>query len=351
LKLASRSPLAAVIVVAALLSFCSAASATIITVGPGFQGNAEWPSEECEYAACTFINDDLAVPGINVTSPSTGVVVGFNVIGGATAGTYRLSTIERAGEGVYIFRKRSAPVAVVPSEGVETYLTSLPITAGETIGLTMSDGASVGFLRGIGRYARWSSEPPESGPSLSDSSHPGIVGFNFEMQPVATIFGIGATSGPIAGGSVLTITGFNLGNATAVSFGDLPAASFSVQSETQLTAISPPNPAGGPVTVAVTTIAGKTTAPQQFTYLLPVHAQYCVVPNVKGKSLKVARKALAKASCKLGKVTKLGGATAKSGKVGRQGAKAGAKAVVGSKVAVTLKPPKVAHTKHRKGKH
>jgi hypothetical protein len=50
-------------------------------------------------------------------------------------------------------------------------------------------------------------------------------------------------------------------------------------------------------------------------------------------------------------VTKLGGATAKSGKVSKQGAKVGAKVAVGTKVDLTLKPPKPAHKKRGNGKH
>jgi beta-lactam-binding protein with PASTA domain len=63
-----------------------------------------------------------------------------------------------------------------------------------------------------------------------------------------------------------------------------------------------------------------------------------VVPALAGKKLKAAKKKLASANCKLGKVTKKNGATARTGKVRRQAPKPGAKLPSGSKVAVVLKP-------------
>ena len=65
---------------------------------------------------------------------------------------------------------------------------------------------------------------------------------------------------------------------------------------------------------------------------------HCLVPKLKGKKLKPAKKKLRASGCKLGKVKKKKGATAKTGKVVRQSAKAGSVLAAGSKVTVTLKP-------------
>jgi hypothetical protein len=65
----------------------------------------------------------------------------------------------------------------------------------------------------------------------------------------------------------VAITGSNLGEASAVSFGGAPAASFTVNSESSLTAVSPPG--SGVVDVTVTGPYG-TSAPSpgdRFTYL------------------------------------------------------------------------------------
>ena len=54
--------------------------------------------------------------------------------------------------------------------------------------------------------------------------------------------------------------------------------------------------------------------------------------------LKAAKKALKKASCKPGKVSKRNGATAKTGKVKKQSPKPGKVLAPGAKVKLTLKP-------------
>lgn len=61
-------------------------------------------------------------------------------------------------------------------------------------------------------------------------------------------------------------------------------------------------------------------------------------PEAERKKLPAAKAALKKADCKAGKVTKLKGATPKTGKVATQSRKPGAKAAVGTKVNLALKP-------------
>jgi len=65
----------------------------------------------------------------------------------------------------------------------------------------------------------------------------------------------------------------------------------------------------------------------------------CLVPRLGAKKLAAARKALKSADCKLGRVTKLKGATAKSGLVVSQNPQSGKKLTAGSKVAIKLTPP------------
>ncbi|CAO0837954.1 IPT/TIG domain-containing protein OS=Streptomyces microflavus OX=1919 GN=Smic_87380 PE=4 SV=1 [Streptomyces microflavus] len=86
--------------------------------------------------------------------------------------------------------------------------------------------------------------------------------------PVVT--GISPSSGPTAGGTAVTITGTDLTGATAVAFGSDPAASFTVDSDTQITATTPPG-TPGTVDVTVTTAGGTSTvsAADQFTYIAP----------------------------------------------------------------------------------
>lgn len=81
-----------------------------------------------------------------------------------------------------------------------------------------------------------------------------------------TITSISPNSGPLAGGTTVILTGTNLTDATAVSFG-ATIASFAVNSDTQITATSPGGSAGT-VNVTVQTAGGTSTtsASTQFTY-------------------------------------------------------------------------------------
>jgi prepilin-type processing-associated H-X9-DG protein len=76
-------------------------------------------------------------------------------------------------------------------------------------------------------------------------------------------------SGPRGGGTTVTITGVTFTGATAVSFGGVPATSYTVNSDTSITAVSPPASAG-PVNITVTAAGSGTTyvSADEFTYYL-----------------------------------------------------------------------------------
>ena len=82
----------------------------------------------------------------------------------------------------------------------------------------------------------------------------------------------------------------------------------------------------------MTTAAGVATSVQTYSYV------GCKVPSVSGKKLKPAKRALKRAGCKLGKVTKLKGATARTGRVLRQHPTPSTIRVLGTKVKLTLSP-------------
>jgi hypothetical protein len=76
-----------------------------------------------------------------------------------------------------------------------------------------------------------------------------------------TISNVNPTAVSISGGTSVVITGTNLAGALAVTFGNYPAASFVINSSTQITAISPVLVAGG-YKVSVDGAAGKVTGTQ-----------------------------------------------------------------------------------------
>ena len=76
------------------------------------------------------------------------------------------------------------------------------------------------------------------------------------MQPTPAITKVSPSSGSIAGGTTVTITGSDFNAASEVKFGDLPAATYQVDSETQITATTPKSAKTGRVDITVKTIAG-----------------------------------------------------------------------------------------------
>ncbi|MFF4278918.1 IPT/TIG domain-containing protein [Streptomyces kronopolitis] len=74
------------------------------------------------------------------------------------------------------------------------------------------------------------------------------------------------TFGPAAGGNTVTITGTNFTGATSVTFGGVPATSFTVLSPTQIQAVAPAGFGSGAVPIQVTTPGGISTAPGGYRY-------------------------------------------------------------------------------------
>jgi len=100
------------------------------------------------------------------------------------------------------------------------------------------------------------------------------------LSPIPTVTGISPVSGPVAGGTVVTITGTGFTGATAVMFGTVAGTSLTVNSSTKLTIISPAGTAGI-VNVTVTTPAGTSaaSAADKFTYTAAAPTVIAVTPS------------------------------------------------------------------------
>ncbi|MFI9631729.1 IPT/TIG domain-containing protein [Nocardia sp. NPDC051929] len=101
-------------------------------------------------------------------------------------------------------------------------------------------------------------------------------GVAYTYVAVPTLTTVVPNSGVAAGGTTVVITGTGLSTATAVTFGGTPATSFTVNSNTQITAVAPAGT--GTVSVTVTT-AGGTSNGLPYTYI-PVPTLTTVVPNI-----------------------------------------------------------------------
>jgi alpha-tubulin suppressor-like RCC1 family protein len=89
--------------------------------------------------------------------------------------------------------------------------------------------------------------------------------YTYQLPP--TITKLKPTSGPVGGGTSVTITGTEFTAASAVTFGGQPAAGYKVNSSTSITAVAPPA-AAGTVDVVVTNGAGTSaiTTKDHFKY-------------------------------------------------------------------------------------
>jgi hypothetical protein len=89
------------------------------------------------------------------------------------------------------------------------------------------------------------------------------------IAPTPGVASVSPQSGPISGGTAVTITGSGFTGATKVAFGAVAAGSFTVVSATEITAVTPAQPAGTRF-VSVTTPGGGTSPSagpsDEFTY-------------------------------------------------------------------------------------
>jgi hypothetical protein len=290
-------------------------------------------------APTTLVN--LKTGTDSVISPVEGLVVGWNVLG-AKSGSFALRVLTPGPSTTFTGSGRGG--AITPATtGLEHFDAALPIKAGQTIGLDSNTaGAEIGIIA-PGEIAEDDGGVLGEGSSAAFDPASGFqIAFNAEVQPAPTIASLGATAGPLAGGTGVLIMGNDLEGATSVRFGGVPAV-FGQISETAILATSPPGPAAIGVPISVSTRAGTGTSAQLFTYQGPptvppeaLAPAKCVVPNLKGKKLKVAKTQLRAHHCGVGTVTKAKGATTKDGKVVKQNPKPGASRAANSKVAVKL---------------
>ncbi len=325
----SRLGFAAIVAASAwALLAASAAQASTVTVGSVLPLTfTPAPFKQVN----TLLNTALPEKGANLVSPVNGAIVRWRVQG-AKGGPFALRVLHQNGSGAFAAAGTSLP-ATPTGTGLQTFTTSLPIQAGDQIGIDPTNPSDeIGFASVPGASFAVIFPPPPDGATVppSEGGAGKEIELSAEVQPAPAITSISPASGSVAGGATVTITGTNLNAASAVKFGNKPATSFTASSETQITAVAPSSKKAGPVDITATTLAGTsaTLRADRFTY------KACVVPKLKGKQLKPAKQALKRAGCKLGTVK---GQKGKSAEVTKQSPKPHKVLKPGSKVNVTLK--------------
>jgi len=328
---ARRTGLAAAVVASACALLASAAQASTVTVGSVLPSPfVSTPFGQVQ----TQFNTALPEKGANLVSPTDGAVVRWR-IQGAKGGPFFLRVLHPSGTGAYSASGTSGPATPSGVGPLYTFTTNMPIRTGDLLGVDPSNGTDeIGVAAVSGASFASIFPPPFDGATVAPSgTEPGHeIELSAEIQPTPEVTALTPASGSIVGATTVIVKGTDFNGTSEVKFGEKPAASFKIDNDNQITAMSPSSKKAGRVHVTVTTLAGASPniGADRFSYTA------CVVPKLGGKHLKAAKKSLKQANCKLGKVKKIAGPQTKVGEVVKQSPKAGKVLAPGAKVSVKL---------------
>jgi hypothetical protein len=276
-----------------------------------------------------------AVPSPYVV-PSAGLITSWSTSASAGAGQALTFKVFRPVAGSsYSVVGHDGPRPLAPSI-LNSFPVGIAVRAGDVIGLNDSSAATApnacdfptGSSADVFGAAKFDSADGATVflPPIGAAYRVNVAA---TLQQAPTIAAVRPAKGSIKGGFEVAISGSDFSAATAVSFGSVPATSFTVVSPTQIAALAPAARKPGRVDVTVTTSLGTTpvVAGDRFTY------SACVVPKLSGRSLRAARKKLKQAGCALGKAR---GEKSKTAEVVKQSPKTGKVLAPGARVSVKL---------------
>jgi hypothetical protein len=236
---------------------------TIVTItGSGFSGNVSVQFGTVRAPAMTVNSSSQ----ITATSPAgTGTV---DITVSNPAGTSATSTADR-------FAYIPAITAVSPASGPVTGGTTVTITGAGFTGATgVQFGRASAARTVVSDNQITATSPPAAGPGTMDVTVTTPAGTSaltpadrFSYLPAVT--GVSPSNGFTSGGNTVIITGHGFLGATSVQFGTVRAAAVTVNSDAQITAISPVHSVGT-IDVTVTTPGGTSAISRpadQFNYV------------------------------------------------------------------------------------
>ena len=182
------------------------------------------------------------------TSPTSTLVVNLTPPGATTVTPVTLDCTEPVVQisSTTVSAPRTAVTSVLPNAG--------PLAGGSSVTI---DGTSLGGATAVNFGSAPGTITADSDGSLTAIAPPGPAGtvdvtvvtpigtsaisptdhFTYTDGPIVT--GVSPSSGPPSGGTSVAIAGLQLTGATSVDFGATPAASFTVNSDSSITATSP----------------------------------------------------------------------------------------------------------------
>jgi hypothetical protein len=253
-----------------------AGGTSVVIAGSGFTG-ATAVSFGTTAATAYTVN---SATQITATSPAGSGTVDVEVTtsGGGT------SAISAGDKFTYV--PAPAVTGLSPTSGFTSGGTSVVITGTNLTGATaVKFGTAAATAYTVNSATQITATSPSSAAGTVDvtvttAGGTSVTGtadqFTFAIAPPA-VTSVSPTSGPVAGGSTVVISGSGFSGASAVAFGTTAATAFTVNSATQITATAPAEGAGT-VDVIVTTAGGPSS---------PVagdHYTFVAAPTVTGVS-------------------------------------------------------------------
>jgi IPT/TIG domain len=244
-------------VLVALAGFLPAsASATTVKLGPSLSASG-LVSFACDIGPCNggeTVIQRAAPESVTLVAPADGTVTSWSVLG---KGKFRLRVFRVVGESVTGEGTSAVATDVIGGPN----LTSLPIRAGEAIGVDLDPASEVRALEKVSPPAALGiinpAAPEGVAKLMTSTSNGNELQLNATMAFAPAVVGLTPSSGQAAGGETVKIFGSNLDGATAVQFGNTPAT-FAVDAPNQITATAPAMPAS---TVDVRVIGPGGTSP------------------------------------------------------------------------------------------
>jgi hypothetical protein len=237
-----------------------------VLFGSSLGGATESRAADCTLSTLTFsaVNDTQTLNGsscdIFITYAGDSFWGGLHAVAGENAIDYpgvgysqiypypSADSTVTTSNATYKFRSNSAQSDASATDTFTVTLVSVNANAGATDTITLYTCPS---------YGGGSTCPATKSVAIS-------VNLNVPLN----VTGISPTSGPVSGGTVVTITGANLSDATGVTFGGVAASAYTINSATQITATAPAGTAGA-VDVLVAAPAGRAviSTASEFTYI------------------------------------------------------------------------------------
>ncbi len=253
----------------------TAASATTVRLGPDVPTSLDPVARHdcmgpCEGGA-TYAQ--VVSPDALQEAPASGTITAWRVFG---LGSLKLRVLRPAGEEESDLVGEGTSALATNHEGGAN-ATSLPIRAGDEIGVDVPNGAGggVAYKKVMTESAVslfWSPALAEQGPFETPKSEEREIEFylNADIVLAPVVSSLAPASGAPTGGNAVKITGRDFDGATGVTFGSTQASSFSVDSTGQITAIAP---ASAPATVDLRVTgpggASETGPADRYTFLSP----------------------------------------------------------------------------------